>query len=935
MSAIKLIRKKIGADALVINIRSKKPQTFIIKIVDANAKEVLAAQRFTSKKRNERFIAELPFRDYVLGVSVKSVTGDDNFTADIYLKSDSFFMSATGTTSAGFPIAPAVGVGGNSSRPQPPTPPPTEFTLNSIDEVCNLPLSGAAIITFNVTVPTGISGIVPQISPNGTDWMTPFPDTFPVTAGNNNIVIDINTGFTPQTFYWRFINADLESQTTNSVYWTLEPCQEVPTDFSIQSVSQECDGTTADLTFNAYNPDGSGITDIIFQYSMNNVDWADASEIPTPMGYGSQVLHLYLTNFTDNITIFLRLKDANSLTVTTGYEKQLYACGGGSETLSINNIDQESCDGNVLTANFNCNIQNAVGIIVLQYWNGSAWATAEPQVINGNNSINVSQFSGQNTQFRLFDGGSSVTSNNTWHQFMVCGSSISLNSIIADFASATFITSANNAYFYSPDKFMLQVSDDGVIDWLDLMEITAPASPEPVTYINQQTATAVMVVDGKFYRLVAKDSMGVPIYSDAIQYVLPTTVTINSIVNSVFDMAFQKVYPVSGQNIEVWQSLDGNTGWSLATTIELPSYPYTGDLSTPIVVPFTYYYKIIVKDGQGAEVESNSFFSEVPIYGTMVFDTNITFPIKSVTLYLMGTAYDVDWGDGSPLENITSNYGVPVVHEYPAGGIYTATFIGNYITQLSVQGGSLTSLDVNGMSAMTILSVANNALTSIGLSGANSLVYLDVSHNSLSSIDLTGLFVQTLYVDYNNLTELTIDISARYNLLVLDCTKNNITALDVTGCTNLIDLTCPENDLILLDVSSCNNLQVLSCGGNQLASLNIAGLGLLTYLHCAINNLVSLSLATNTSLIFLQCNLNQLTVLDITGLSSLNEVYCAGNNISTGNINNILSWLASTVITNGKLTSNNQVPAAPPSGQGIVDKATLEAAPRYWTVTTD
>ena len=92
----KIIRKNLGSDTLIIKLQAKKPQSFVIRIVDAVAKRLLSEKYIIPKKKIEKLFINLPNRDYVLSVSVNSVNGDTDFRADAYLKSDKFYRSATG-----------------------------------------------------------------------------------------------------------------------------------------------------------------------------------------------------------------------------------------------------------------------------------------------------------------------------------------------------------------------------------------------------------------------------------------------------------------------------------------------------------------------------------------------------------------------------------------------------------------------------------------------------------------------------------------------------------------------------------------------------------------------------------------------------------------------------------------------------------------------
>ena len=89
----------------------------------------------------------------------------------------------------------------------------------------------------------------------------------------------------------------------------------------------------------------------------------------------------------------------------------------------------------------------------------------------------------------------------------------------------------------------------------------------------------------------------------------------------------------------------------------------------------------------------------------------------------------------------------------------------------------------------------------------------------------------------------------------------------------------------------------------------------------------------NAPMTYLSCYGNSLTSLDVSTNTALTDLYCHGNSLTSSEINGILADLVSAGVSNGTYESNNQTPSAPPTKQGITDKATLQS--RDWTVTTD
>lgn len=73
--------------------------------------------------------------------------------------------------------------------------------------------------------------------------------------------------------------------------------------------------------------------------------------------------------------------------------------------------------------------------------------------------------------------------------------------------------------------------------------------------------------------------------------------------------------------------------------------------------------------------------------------------------------------------------------------------------------------------------------------------------------------------------------------------------------------------------------------------------------------------------------------VDISQMTALADVELYGNQLSSAKVNTILAQLVSNGGYSGILYIPNQTPPAPPTGQGIIDKATLIS--RSWSVTTD
>ena len=176
----------------------------------------------------------------------------------------------------------------------------------------------------------------------------------------------------------------------------------------------------------------------------------------------------------------------------------------------------------------------------------------------------------------------------------------------------------------------------------------------------------------------------------------------------------------------------------------------------------------------------------------------------------------------------------------------------------------------------------------------NGVTSLNIS--SLNISDATGIedftALQTLYCDFNNLTNL--DVSQNSALTYLDCSDNQLSVLDVSqnlslaslfcnfnqlaflnlgANTNLTRLDCDNNLLEGIDVSYSTSLNRLNCGNNLMTALNVSLNSLLTRIEAYNNNISSLDLSQNTALTYINCRTNQLTNLNVKNGNNTNVTY--------------------------------------------------------------
>jgi len=214
------------------------------------------------------------------------------------------------------------------------------------------------------------------------------------------------------------------------------------------------------------------------------------------------------------------------------------------------------------------------------------------------------------------------------------------------------------------------------------------------------------------------------------------------------------------------------------------------------------------------------------------------------------------------------------------------------------------------------------ALTSINLSslekiiaGANeeALVFQNTKLNSVSISNLKKLIGYLVVKDNSNMTSFSLPA-------LFDGTINRI---EVSGNNTLNSLSLPLISKITSDLTINNN--------SSLATFTVSALSTIGWLE--INNntaLTSLSLPSLTGMLSTNSssitNCQNMTAISLGNLSTFNNegLFITDDRLPSSKINYILSKLVgiSPNLT-GKNISLNQIVSAPPTGQGVTDKATL------------
>jgi Leucine-rich repeat (LRR) protein len=259
------------------------------------------------------------------------------------------------------------------------------------------------------------------------------------------------------------------------------------------------------------------------------------------------------------------------------------------------------------------------------------------------------------------------------------------------------------------------------------------------------------------------------------------------------------------------------------------------------------------------------------------------------------------------------------------------------LTYLDCWGSSLlATLNVSGCTALAILKCFSCKISSLNVTGCTALTELQCYFNQIGSLNISTCAALTeLNCFDNNLSSL--NISGNPALTQLDYGRNNISNVDISAHTGLIELGFAETPIASIDLSAHTALLHLACRQcYNLTSINISAQTLLQYFDCSLcTGITSIDVNHNPELKSLWCDSMGLSSLNISNNSKLEFLWCQGNHLSSATINAHLAKLVASNVDAFTMSYSaaSQDPPAPPTGQGITDKATLIS--RGWSVSTD
>lgn len=222
---------------------------------------------------------------------------------------------------------------------------------------------------------------------------------------------------------------------------------------------------------------------------------------------------------------------------------------------------------------------------------------------------------------------------------------------------------------------------------------------------------------------------------------------------------------------------------------------------------------------------------------------------------------------------------------------------------LNVFNTALTEFDASVIPSVNHLRCSSTpTLTSIDLSGLSNVTILNLRDVGLTEVDLSELTnAQDITVRQSPVT--TLDVSNLTNLETLSCVDSVVENLITDGSTNLKFLYIFDSNILSLDLSTNPNIEIIRVNNANLSSLDVSGLNNLVELNARSNDLTSMQFGSNDALTEVFLEFNELNSLSLTALPSL-QTFRAGSNLLTSvNLSSDLDALSSIDLRDNLLTS--------------------------------
>lgn len=218
------------------------------------------------------------------------------------------------------------------------------------------------------------------------------------------------------------------------------------------------------------------------------------------------------------------------------------------------------------------------------------------------------------------------------------------------------------------------------------------------------------------------------------------------------------------------------------------------------------------------------------------------------------------------------------------------TFAVNYGTMVTVDWGDGVKTEYPSIGDPITGTLKGNVVTVSGYD----ITMVDCASQQLSAIDVTAMTdLNTLLCQNNQLQAL--DVTGNINLRKLNCSYNKLTGLTLgSKLTGLLELVVNNNEISTLSLTYAKSLYSLVCNDNKLASLSLTYNTKLKTLWCQNNQLTTLNVSKCTLLETLIAYNNQIATVNVSGLTKLTDFWCDINKITALNLstNTSLAYLS-------------------------------------------
>lgn len=204
---------------------------------------------------------------------------------------------------------------------------------------------------------------------------------------------------------------------------------------------------------------------------------------------------------------------------------------------------------------------------------------------------------------------------------------------------------------------------------------------------------------------------------------------------------------------------------------------------------------------------------------------------------------------------------------------------------LNANQNSIATIDLSNLSNLEVLSLEDNGLQSLDLSANVELRNLTLNRNNLNQLNLTNNPALQSIIIRDNFLE-SIDLSQNVNLVDIQILNNQLQGIDLSANLKLRTLTLTDNLLTTIDVSNNSEIHTLNVTGNDMIELELESLQELEILSASFNNLTELNLSGLLNLKNVDAAVNDIDLILFEGVSTIERLVLNNNRLENLDISN-------------------------------------------------